>query len=170
MTQELRERQLRQQIHAIRVKKFHWPLDGFKYVMNGLGFGESLSALPEERLLELKSIMISYRKHGRPYEFTFDKQGKYMFSLMKQAGWTDSDLRAFMLKHYKKSHWNLLNKPERRAVIAMLQNYIKMQAPKQENEQENESKTNRTENQHKENSNGNQEHPQSESDHRTHQD
>ncbi|MDP3113370.1 MAG: hypothetical protein Q8M98_01215 [Candidatus Cloacimonadaceae bacterium] len=134
MERELRERQLRQQIHAIRVKKFHWPLDGFKFIMNGLGFGESLSALPEERLLELKSIMISYRKHGRPYEFTFDKQGNYMFSLMKQAAWTDSDLRAFMIKHYNKSHWNLLNKPERRAVIAMLQNYIKKHALKPEND------------------------------------
>ncbi len=134
MEQELRERQLRQQIHAIRVKKFHWPLDGFKFIMNGLGFGESLSALPEERLLELKSIMINYRKHGRPYEFTYDKQGRYMFSLMKQAGWTDAELRAFMLKHYDKSHWNILTKPERRAVIAMLQNYVKKQAPKPETE------------------------------------
>ncbi|MDP3113251.1 MAG: hypothetical protein Q8M98_00615 [Candidatus Cloacimonadaceae bacterium] len=137
MTQELREKQLRQQIHAIRVKKFHWPLDGFKYVMNGLGFGESLSALPEDRLLELKSLMINYRKHGRPNEFTFDKQGKYMFALMKEAGWTDSDLRAFMIKHYRKSHWNLLDMKERRAVIAMFQSYIKKQSTQTTNTQTN---------------------------------
>ncbi|MFA7095895.1 MAG: hypothetical protein WC383_05355 [Gammaproteobacteria bacterium] len=124
MTQELRERQLRQQIHALRVKKFHWPEDGFKYIMNGLGFGVSLSALPEEKLQELKSILISYRKHGRPYEFSYDKQGKYMFSLMKQAEWTDAELRAYMIKRFHKSHWNLLDPKERRAVIAMLQNYI----------------------------------------------
>lgn len=128
MEQELRERQLRQQIHALRVKKFHWPPDGFKFIMNGLGFGESLSALPEERLQELKSIMISYRKHGRPYEFTFDKQGKYMFSLMKQAAWTDTELRAYMIKRFHKSHWNLLDQRERRAVIAMLQYYINKNA------------------------------------------
>lgn len=127
MTQELRERKLRQEIHALRVKKFRWPLDGFRFIMNGLGFGESLRALPEERLLELKSIMINYRKHGRPYEFTYDKQGKYMFSLMKQANWTDSDLRAYLLSHYRKSHWNLLTKKERRAVIAMLQYYVMKQ-------------------------------------------
>lgn len=134
MTQELRERKLRQEIHAIRVKKFHWPLDGFRFIMNGLGFGESLRALPEERLLELKSIMINYRKHGRPYEFTYDKQGKYMFSLMKQANWTDSDLRAYLLSHYRKSHWNLLDKKERRAVIAMLQYYVKKQTNKDHKE------------------------------------
>jgi len=124
MTQELRERKLRQEIHALRVKKFHWPEDGFKYIMNGLGFVVSLSALPEEKLQELKSILISYRKHGRPYEFSYDKQGKYMFSLMKQAEWTDAELRAYMIKRFHKSHWNLLDPKERRAVIAMLQNYI----------------------------------------------
>ena len=127
MTQELRERKLRQEIHALRVKKFHWPLDGFRFIMNGLGFGESLRALSEERLQELKSIMLNYRKHGRPYEFSYDKQGKYMFSLMKQANWTDRDLRAYLLSNYRKSHWNLLDKKERRAVIAMFQYYVKKQ-------------------------------------------
>jgi hypothetical protein len=133
MTQELRERKLRQEIHALRVKKFHWPVDGFKFIMNGLGFGESLTALAEDRLKELKSIMINYRKHGRPYEFSYDKQGKYMFSLMKQANWTDTDLRAYLLSHYSKSHWNLLDKKERRAVIAMLQYYVNKQTNNKEN-------------------------------------
>ncbi len=133
MTQELRERKLRQEIHGLRVKKFHWPVEGFKFIMNGLGFGESLTALSEDRLKELKSIMINYRKHGRPYEFSYDKQGKYMFSLMKQANWTDTDLRAYLLSHYRKSHWNLLDKKERRAVIAMLQYYVKKQTTNKEN-------------------------------------
>lgn len=127
MTQELRERKLRQEIHALRVKKFHWPLDGFKLIMTTLGYGDSLRALPEEKLKELKALMINYRKHGRPHEFTFDKQGKYMFALMKQAGWTDDQLRAYTIKHYQKSHWNLLNQEERRAVIAMFQSYIRKQ-------------------------------------------
>ena len=128
MEQELRERKLRQQIHAIRVKKFHWPLDGFKFIMNGLGFGESLTALHEDKLLELKSLMIKYRKHGRPLEFNYDKQGKYMHALMKSAGWTESDLRSFMIKHYHKTHWNLLEQRERRAIIAMLQKYVSKQS------------------------------------------
>jgi len=137
MDQELRERKLRQQIHGIRVKKFHWPLDAFKYIMNGLGFGESLSALPEEKLLELKSLMIKYRKHGRPLEFNYDRQGKYMHCLMKSAGWKEADLRAFMIIHYKKSHWNLLDTKERRAIIAMFQSYINKQSTQSTNAQDN---------------------------------
>jgi len=148
MDQELRERKLRQQIHAIRVKKFHWPLDAFRFIIKGLGYGESLRALPEDRLTELKALLLKYRKHGRPQVFTFDRQGKYMFHLMKTAGWTEPELRAFMIKHFTKTHWNLLNKKERRAVIAMLQNYIK------QNDKQANNKTN------KETSNGKDQHPQ----------
>ena len=127
MTQEQRERKLRQQIHGLRVKKFHWPLDAFRFITKGLGYGESLRALPEDRLTELKALLLKYRKHGRPQIFTFDRQGKYMHALMKQAGWTESQLRAFTISHFSKSHWNLLSKKERRAVIAMFQSYIKKQ-------------------------------------------
>ncbi len=148
MTQEQRERKLRQEIHALRVKKFHWPLDAFRFIIKGLGYGESLRALPEDRLTELKALLLKYRKHGRPQAFTFDAQGKYMFYLMKTAGWTESQLRAFMISHYSKTHWNLLNKNQRRAVIAMLQNYIK----------QNEKKAKNTTN--KETSNGHPQNPQ----------
>ena len=133
MTQEQRERKLRQQIHGLRVKKFHWPLDAFRFITKGLGYGESLRALPEDRLTELKALLLKYRKHGRPLEYNYDKQGKYMHALMKQAGWTESQLRAFTIQHYSKSHWNLLNQKERRAVIAMLQNYIKQNEKKAKN-------------------------------------
>jgi hypothetical protein len=133
MTQEQRERKLRQQIHGLRVKKFHWPLDAFRFIIKGLGYGESLRALPEDRLTELKALLLKYRKHGRPQIFSFDRQGKYMFYLMKTAGWTESQLREFTIQHYSKTHWNLLNKKERRAVIAMLQNYIKQNEKKAKN-------------------------------------
>ena len=148
MDQEQRERKLRQEIHGLRVKKFHWPLDAFRFIIKGLGYGESLRALPEDRLTELKALLLKYRKHGRPQVFTFDRQGKYMFYLMKTAAWTESQLRAFMLKHFSKSHWNLLDRKERRAVIAMLQNYIK----------QNEKKAKYTDN--KEASNGHTQDPQ----------
>lgn len=128
MTQEQRERKLRQEIHGLRVKKFHWPIDAFKFIIKGMGYGDSLKALSEARLLELKAIMLKYRRHGRPLEYNYDKQGKYMHALMKTAGWTESQLRAFTYQHYSKSHWNLLSQKERRAVIAMFQSYIKKQA------------------------------------------
>jgi len=127
MDQEQRERKLRQEIHGLRVRKFHWPIEAFKFIMNGMGYGESLRALSEDKLLEFKAILLKYRSHGRPLEYNYDKQGKYMHALKKQAGWSESRLRAFMLKNYSKSHWNLLTKKERRAVIAMFQSYIKKQ-------------------------------------------
>lgn len=136
MTQEQRERILRQEIHGLRVKKFHWTLNDFKFIIKGLGYGESLRALPEDRLTELKALLLKYRKHGRPQVFTFDRQGKYMFHLMKSASWTESELRAFMINHFSKTHWNLLNKKERRAVIAMLQNYIKQNEKKAKDNKE----------------------------------
>ena len=136
MDKELRERKLRQEIHGLRVKKFHWPLDAFKFIMNGMGYGDSLRALSEDKLLEFKAIMLKYRRHGRPLEYNYDKQGKYMHALMKQAGWTESQLRAFTISHYSKSHWNLLSKKERRAVIAMLQNYIKQNEKKAKDNKE----------------------------------
>jgi len=156
MTAELRSKQLRQEIHALRVKKFHWQLDGFKFIIKGLGYGDSLRVLSESKLMELKSMLLSYRKHGRPQSFTYDKQGRFMFALMKQAGWTDSELRAFMLQHFRKSHWNLLSIPERRAVIAMLQNYIQRQAnpSKSDNNISNEGKHTSINNNNKENTNG----------------
>ncbi len=124
MTREQRERKLRQQVHGLRVKKFHWPLEAFKFIIKGLGYGDSLRKLPEDKLLEIKSLMLKYRNHGRPLEYNYDRQGKYMHALMKQAGWTEPHLRAFLFKHYSKSHWNILDQKERRAVIAMFRTYI----------------------------------------------
>lgn len=157
MIPELRARQLRREIHALRVKKFHWRLDSFKFIISGLGYGDSLRALSEARLLELKSLLLSYRRHGRPQSFTYDKQGRYMFALMKQANRTDSELRAYMLKRFHKSHWNLLSIPECRAVIAMLQNYIN-QARQTPANLENEDIINKStpDIQNKENTNGTQ--------------
>ena len=65
MTQELRERKLRQEIHALRIKKFHWPLDGFKLIMSRLGYGESLRALPEDKLKELKALIQALREYAK---------------------------------------------------------------------------------------------------------
>ena len=123
MTQIERERKLRQDIQAIRILKYGWPEPVLKGVMQHYGFGSSLRSLAEPELSRLKSLLVENRKHGLPAEYTYDKQGMFMFALTKQIGWSDSDLRAYLIKHYRKSHWNLLTKPERRGVIAMLLNY-----------------------------------------------
>lgn len=131
MTQIERERKLRQDIQAIRILKYGWPEPVLKGVMQHYGFGSSLRSLAEPELSKLKSLLVENRKHGLPAEYTYDKQGMFMFALTKQIGWSDSDLRAYLIKHYRKSHWNLLTKSERRGVIAMLLNYQSKQAHKQ---------------------------------------
>ena len=54
-----------------------------------------------------------------------DKQGKFMWGLMKQAGWDKNRLVKLMVKKYQKTHWNLLIEPEKRQVISILRSYIK---------------------------------------------
>ena len=134
MTQEQRERKLRQDIQAIRVCKFGWPEDSFHYILKELGFGESLRALDEARLIELKALMVKYNRSDDL--FAYDKQGRYMHIIRKQAKWTDADLRAFLITHYHKSHWNILTIPERRAVIAMLSKYAHKQNTSQTDNQQ----------------------------------
>jgi hypothetical protein len=155
MTKEQRERYLRQDIHAMRVKKFKWSEDDLKGLLKYLGLGDSLTALDELTLTELKLVLMRVRLTNKPDEYTYDKQGMYMHSLMIKAKWDEYKLRTFMITHYRKSHWNLLSKDERRAVIAMLQNYIK-----KENQNENNSNANRNDNNYKETSNGNPQDPQ----------
>ncbi len=155
MTKEQRERYLRQDIHAMRVKKFKWSEDDLKGLLKYLGLGDSLTALDELTLTELKLVLMRVRLTNKPDEYTYDKQGMYMHSLMIRAKWDEYKLRTFMITHYRKSHWNLLSTDERRAVIAMLQNYIKKM-----NQSENNSNANRNDNNYKETSNGNPQDPQ----------
>jgi len=155
MTKEQRERYLRQDIHAMRVKKFKWSEDDLKGLLKYLGLGDSLTALDELTLTELKLVLMRVRLTNKPDEYTYDKQGMYMHSLMIKAKWDEYKLRTFMITHFRKSHWNLLSKDERRAVIAMLQNYIK-----KANQNENNSNANRNDNNYKETSNGNPQDPQ----------
>lgn len=114
-------RELRRKIQAIRIKRLRWSNYVFHYVMNGLGYGESLRALDEGRLRELWDILKGYRKHGRPAAYNYDKQGRYMHYLMIGAGWSEQQLRAFMIVNWKKTHWNLLDTQERQELIRVLQ-------------------------------------------------
>jgi predicted Fe-S protein YdhL (DUF1289 family) len=145
MNKEQRERYLRQDIHALRVRKFKWSEDELRGLLKTLGMGDSLTALDEMTLTELKLIMMRVRITNKPDEYTYDKQGMYMHTLMKKAKWDEYRLRTCMITHYRKSHWNLLNTDERRAVIAMLQNYAK-QAAKQALNQEINQESHRNDN------------------------
>lgn len=121
----LKSRELRRLIQAHRIKRLGWSDYVFHYIMEGLGFGQSLKALDEQQLGALWDIVKGYRKHGKPVEFDYDKQGRFMHALMKQAGWEEHMLRAYLAINFKKTHWNLLSKDERRKVIDQLKECIK---------------------------------------------
>ncbi|MFA6852162.1 MAG: hypothetical protein WCR34_03290 [Bacilli bacterium] len=119
-----RARQLRKTIQAHRIKRLHWSDFVFRYIMEGLGFGRSLRELPESRLEELHQIIIGYRRE-RPQAFRYDAQGRYMYRLQKEAGWSDDLLRQYLIVNFKKTHWNILDPAERAKVISDLQNINK---------------------------------------------
>ena len=84
-TVEAHERELRRKIQAHRIKRLGWSEYVFHYVMEGLGFGRSLTALGQEDLSRLWEIIRGYRRHGRPAEYNYDRQGRYMHAMMKRA-------------------------------------------------------------------------------------
>ena len=98
MTKEQRERYLRQDIHAMRVKKFKWSEDDLKGLLKYLGLGDSLTALDELTLTELKLVLMRVRLTNKPDEYTYDNQGMYMHSLMKKAKWDEYKLRIISLE------------------------------------------------------------------------
>ncbi len=113
---------LRQKIQATRTAKFGWSRDEFYGLMQDWGYGDSLTALSYDRLLSLQATM--HGSQNKNYTaFQFDKQGNYMWSLLKQAGWDRKRLAQYLLKRFKKSHWNKLNDNEKRGVIRMLTKY-----------------------------------------------
>jgi hypothetical protein len=58
-------------------------------------------------------------------ESRFDKQGKYFWSLVKGSGWSADGVRAYMIKTYSKTHYNLLSTKEKRQMINIMKSYVK---------------------------------------------
>lgn len=117
-------RELRRRIQAHRIKRLKWSDHTFYFILERKGFGRSLRALNEERLAEFWGMIRGYRKSGLPREFDYDKQGRYMYSLMKRVGWEAMTLRSYLTLHFGKTHWNLLERNERARVIKQLQEIL----------------------------------------------
>ena len=116
-------KELRYSIMKIATGKYRWNYDEFHELMEEWGFGNSLRKLKRYKLIDLRNELLGIQDYNIPEEFQLDKQGMYMYSLMKQAGWTMRRVNLFCIKKYLKSHWNLLIKSEKRAVINMLRRY-----------------------------------------------
>lgn len=111
-------RRLRQSIQAIRIKRLDWSDETFYFIMAGLGYGTSLRELGYHDLKELHGILSSYKRDAAA---AYDKQGKFMYAQQMRAGWSDSQLRDYMCRHFYKLHWNVLDKDERQKLINTLQ-------------------------------------------------
>lgn len=55
----------------------------------------------------------------------FDDQGKYFWHLAKYAGWTEQRVNSLLLKCWQATHWNALERWEKRAAINMMRAYAK---------------------------------------------
>lgn len=53
----------------------------------------------------------------------FDEQGKFFWSLVKQADWDRKKVQNLMVKKYSKTHWNLLTENERRQMLGIMRRY-----------------------------------------------
>lgn len=117
--------QLKSTIMAVSIKERGWDYDTLHDLMDTWGFGRSLCKLSKGELVDVLNII---RGDMKPGEVNYgigalDEQGRYMWSLMKDAGWDFMRVRMWMLHHCHASHWNALYQDEKRAVIAMLKNY-----------------------------------------------
>lgn len=119
--QIMNDKQIRQKIMAIAAAKYNWDYDEFHDLMEDWGFGRSLRALPYDKLLTLKKKLQGIQTYNENFEL--DKQGRYMYRQLRLAGWNMRRLTLYMIKHFQKTHWNLLHEQERRAVLNMLRSY-----------------------------------------------
>jgi len=63
-------------------------------------------------------------------EAQYDDQGKYFFATCKIAGWDEKRVEYYLIKKYKKTHWNLLTAKEKKQMIAMMNKYAKPEREK----------------------------------------
>jgi len=116
----------RSNIVAIAVKQYNWDLEQLHDIMEDWGFGRSLRELSLNRLLALKkTLQACDMTVKRDEEWELDKQGKFMWHLMKEIGWNRKRLITLMIKKYHASHWNVLSANEKRGVINILKSYKK---------------------------------------------
>lgn len=118
-------KELRYSIMKIATGKYRWSYEEFHDLMNDWGFGKSLRALSRGQLFVLRNELLGIVEYNVPDQFRLDDQGRYMYSIMKKAGWNMYRVNMYCIKRYHKTHWNILNEDERRAVITMLKYYSK---------------------------------------------
>ena len=125
MTTEKYGKFLRQKIMAsASVQGFS--SEEFHDMLQEWGYGNSLRKLRIGELKEVRAIVNDWNYEKKRYGLgKLDKQGRFAWSLMKQAGWNWERLKKLILSKYKATHWNALNQSEKRGIINILKGYVK---------------------------------------------
>ena len=55
----------------------------------------------------------------------FDKQGKFFWRLVKEAGWTKEQMTELLITKFNATHWNELDPSQRRQAICIMQYFVK---------------------------------------------
>lgn len=65
-------------------------------------------------------------------ERQYDKQGNYFHHLVKLAGWTEKRVMGYLIKKFKKTHFNALDAGEKREAISTMKFYADKNKQKRE--------------------------------------
>lgn len=125
----MNDKHLRQNIVAIAFKKYNWDMNILHDVMKEWGFGDSLRKLSTANLIVLRNILKNQDYTIENEEWKLDGQGRYMWYLMKQLGWGQKEITSLMIKKCHKTHWNSLEKWQKRQIINILKVYTKKNTP-----------------------------------------
>ncbi len=132
--QEQYAKSLRQKI-MIKVKREKgWSSEEFHLYLASWGYGDSLRKLSIRGLQEVVSIIDNGELRIENGEFKsprekygigqFDKQGDFVWSMLRELGWSNDSFRKFIGKRYGIVHWNALDSRQKSGVIAMLKTYL----------------------------------------------
>lgn len=121
MTREERCRRLRQKIQAHRISRLGWSDRVFRFILTGLKYHDHLRDMDLDELESLWKVISGYRRSGRPVEWEYDSDGRYIYKLQMMSGWNDAMLRTFLANTYHKTHLNLLTEAERTEVRELLE-------------------------------------------------
>lgn len=99
-----------------------WDYDQFHDLMEDWGYGRSLRKLDFSELNNILRHLSGGTKEVNEIN-QLDDQGRYMWAMMKKAGWNWKRVRLLMIKKYNTTHWNALTEPEKKAIIGILRKY-----------------------------------------------
>ena len=118
-------KQLRQQIMATFAKE--GSIEHREGILLDWGYPSSLRECNINQLKQIRRKQQQKPKRTFSDAAIYNKQNKFIYSLMKQIGWEENQLALLIGRKFKVTHLNCLNDNQKRRVIAILKGYKKKQ-------------------------------------------